>query len=53
MAEYPQMSDDKIYDMAKKGELSAVMIRQQCRIGRGEPDRWLKSGKLASLEERR
>jgi len=29
VAEYPQMSNNKVYDMAKKGELPAVKIRQQ------------------------
>ena len=42
VAEYPQMSDDKIYDMAKKGELPAVKIRQQWRFDREELDRCLK-----------
>jgi len=42
VAEYLQMSDDKIYDMAKKGELPAVKIRQQWRFDREELDRWLK-----------
>ena len=39
VAEYLQMSDDKIYDMAKKGELPAVKIRQQWRFDREEIDR--------------
>jgi excisionase family DNA binding protein len=43
VAEYLQMSDDKIYDMAKKGELPAVKIRQQWRFDREELDSWLKS----------
>jgi excisionase family DNA binding protein len=43
VAEYLQMSDDKIYDMAKKGELPAVKIRQQWRLDREELDSWLKS----------
>lgn len=42
VAEYLQMSDDKIYDMAKKGELPAVKIRQQWRFDREELDQWLK-----------
>jgi len=41
VAEYLQMSDDKIYDMAKKGEIPAVKIRQQWRLDREELDRWL------------
>ena len=43
VAEYLQMSDDKIYDMAKKGELPAVKIRQQWRFDHEELDNWLKS----------
>jgi len=48
VAEYLQMSDDKIYDMAKKGELPAVKIRQQWRFDKEEIDNWLKSmGRLS------
>lgn len=43
VAEYLEMSDDKIYDMAKKGELPAVKIRQQWRFDREEIDTWLKA----------
>jgi len=43
VAEYLQMSDDKIYDMVKKGELPAVKIRQQWRFDREALDNWLKS----------
>ncbi len=43
VAAYLQMSDDKIYDMAKRGELPAVKIRQQWRFDREEIDQWLKS----------
>jgi len=43
VAEYLQMSGDKIYDMAKKGELPAVKIRQQWRFDREEIDQWLKA----------
>ena len=48
VAEYLQMSDDKIYDMAKKGELPAVKIRQQWRFDREEIDQWLKSNRATS-----
>jgi len=48
VAEYLQMSDDKIYDMAKKGELPAVKIRQQWRFDREEIDQWLKSTRASS-----
>ena len=47
VAEYLQMSDDKIYDMAKKGELPAVKIRQQWRFDREEIDQWLKNHRTA------
>jgi len=42
VAEYLQMSNDKIYDMAQKGELPALEIRQQWRFNREEVDAWLK-----------
>ena len=48
VAGYLQMSDDKIYDMAKKGELPAVKIRQQWRFDREEIDAWLKNGAESS-----
>ena len=51
VAEYLQMSDDKIYDMAKKGELPAVKIRQQWRFDREELDKWLKSASNNRAEE--
>jgi excisionase family DNA binding protein len=43
LAEYLQMSADKIYDMVKKGEIPAIKIRQQWRFDRNEIDAWLKS----------
>lgn len=51
VAEYLQMSDDKIYDMAKKGELPAIKIRQQWRFDREELDKWLKSDSNNRAEE--
>jgi len=42
VAEYLQMSNDKIYDMAQKGEIPALKIRQQWRFNREEIDAWLK-----------
>lgn len=41
LAEYLQFSDDKIYDMAKKGEIPSVKIRQQWRFDRNDIDEWL------------
>ena len=43
VAEYLQMSNDKIYDMAKNGELPAIKIRQQWRFNKEEVDTWLRS----------
>lgn len=43
VAEYLQMSNDKIYDMAQKGELPALKIRQQWRFNREDVDSWLRS----------
>ena len=43
VAEYLQMSNDKIYDMAQKGELPALKIRQQWRFKKEEVDAWLKT----------
>ena len=42
VAEYLQMSNDKIYDMAQKGELPALKIRQQWRFRKEQVDAWLK-----------
>jgi len=42
VADYLQMSNDKIYDMAQKGELPALKIRQQWRFKKEEIDAWLK-----------
>jgi len=47
VVEYLQMSDDKIYDMAKKGEIPVVKIRQQWRFDREEIDQWLKNHRTA------
>ena len=41
VAEYLQMSRDKIYDMAQKGEVPAAKIRQQWRFRRDLLDAWL------------
>ena len=38
-----QMSTDKVYDMAQKGEIPAIKIRQQWRFNRADIDAWLKS----------
>jgi len=43
VADYMQMSTDKVYDMAQKGEIPALKIRQQWRFNRADIDAWLKS----------
>lgn len=43
VADYMQMSTDKVYDMAQKGELPALKIRQQWRFNRADIDAWLKT----------
>ncbi len=43
VADYMQMSTDKVYDMAQKGEIPALKIRQQWRFNRTDIDAWLKS----------
>lgn len=43
VADYLQMSREKIYDMAKKEEIPGVKIRQQWRFDQDELDTWLKS----------
>jgi len=43
VADYMQMSTDKVYDMAQKGEIPALKIRQQWRFDRSDIDAWLKS----------
>ncbi len=43
LAEYLQMSSDKVYDMVKKGEIPAIKIRQQWRFDRDQIDAWLRT----------
>jgi len=43
VVEYLQMSNDKIYDMAQRGELLAIKIRQQWRFSEEEVDAWRRS----------
>jgi excisionase family DNA binding protein len=43
VAEYLQMSGDKIYDMAQKGELPASKVRSQWRFDQDEIDAWVRS----------
>ena len=43
VAEHLQMSDDKIYDMAQKGEIPASKVRNQWRFDQDEIDAWVRS----------
>jgi excisionase family DNA binding protein len=43
IAEYLQMSDDKIYDMAQKRELPGSKVRNQWRFEQEEIDLWVKA----------
>lgn len=43
VADYMQMSTNKVYDMAQKGEIPALKIRQQWRFNKEDIDAWLKS----------
>jgi len=43
VADYLQMSRDKVCDMAQKGELPGCKIRQQWRFDRDEVDTWVRS----------
>jgi excisionase family DNA binding protein len=43
LAGYLQMSTDKVYDMAQKGEVPAIRIRQQWRFDREAVDTWLRT----------
>ena len=43
VAEYLQMSEDKIYDMVKKGEIPGIKVRKQWRFDQDELDAWMKS----------
>lgn len=49
-AEYLKMG---IYKLAQEGKLPTHKVGRQGRFDAKELDRWLKSGKLASREERR
>lgn len=43
VAEYLQMSDDKIYDMAQNGELPGSKVRNQWRFDQDEIDAWVRA----------
>lgn len=48
IAEYLQMSDDKIYDMAQKRELPGSKVRNQWRFDQEEIDLWVKAQRPAA-----
>jgi len=50
VAEYLQMSRDKVYDMAQKGELPGCKIRQQWRFDLEEVDAWVRSQRPKRLQ---
>ena len=52
VADYLQMSTDKVYDMAQKGEIPALKIRQQWRFSREDIDSWLRSCSVNSTSEK-
>lgn len=52
VAKYLQMSNDKIYDMAQKGELPALKIRQQWRFNKEDIDSWLRSCSVNSVPKK-
>lgn len=43
VADYMQMSTNKVYDMPQKGDIPALKICQQWRFDRAEIDAWPKS----------
>jgi excisionase family DNA binding protein len=47
------MGRSTVYKLAQEGKLPTHKVGQQWRFGAKELDKWLKPGKLASLEERR
>ena len=53
VADYMQMSTDKVYDMAQKGEIPALKIRQQWRFNKEDIDAWLKSCLVNSAPKRK
>ncbi|WP_230204315.1 helix-turn-helix domain-containing protein [Olavius algarvensis spirochete endosymbiont] len=52
-AQYLKMGRSTVYKLAQEGKLPTHKVGRQWRFDAKEPDKWLKSGKLASLEERR
>lgn len=52
-AEYLKMGRSTVYKLAQEGKLPTHKVGRQWRFDAKELDKWLKSGKLASREERR
>lgn len=53
VARYLQISEDKIYDMAKQGEFPAIKIRQQWRFDRHSIDEWMETLSNTAANARR
>ncbi len=53
VAEYLKMGRSTVYKLAQEGKLPTHKVGRQWRFDAKELDKWLKSGKLASREERR
>ena len=51
-AEYLKMGRSTIYKLAQEGKLPAHKVGRQWRFDAKELDTWIKSGNLASPEER-
>ena len=52
-AEYLKMGRSTIYKLAQEGKLPAHKVGRQWRFDAKELDTWIKSGNLASPEERK
>ena len=51
-AQYLKMGRSTVYKLAQEGKLPTHKVGRQWRFDAKELDRWLKSWKLANLEER-
>ena len=51
--QYLRMDRSTVYKLAQEGKLPTHKVGRQWRFDAKELDKWLKSGKLASREERR
>lgn len=51
-AQYLKMGKSTLYDLARKGNIPAHKMGREWRLDAAELNEWLKSGKLALLEQR-